>query len=179
MKCRQEELSRERGFGFLIGDDGRKIFIHITDRAPKGGEDQLESIRCPDVGNRIVFQLEQTYKGPKAVSWDFAQEPKKTFLLPKAAPAKPSGVRLRMVRIRTVDGKPSEEKTIWKGGSAEACALKHPRTGDFTDSLLSTDFHSNVRQEIRFEINNGVGWVQCEDFRPLKADLVPERRRLR
>ena len=50
-------FNRNKGFGFINGDDGKDYFVHET------GLSQGTSI---DEGNRVTFDVTQGDRGPKA-----------------------------------------------------------------------------------------------------------------
>ena len=179
-------FNKERGYGFIVGDDGKEYFFHINDhRVFDGSEGQPEFVkakpdRYPREGDRIVYQIKQSYRGSRAASWTIVEEPKKTVAPPRNTPVGEKGPSLRVVRIRTFrgNGKEPESKTLWKGRSEEALAAKHPRTGDSgTDSLFPTFSCPAYKQVIRFEKNDGNGWVQCDDPRPMKKGINQGRGR--
>ena len=53
-------FNRRKGFGFIIAEDGREIFVHYTGIATEGPK------RLKD-GQPVEFEIEQTPKGPQAV----------------------------------------------------------------------------------------------------------------
>lgn len=48
----------EKGYGFIAGDDGKDIFVHISDI------DQEDPI---NTGDRVSYDVGASNKGPKAV----------------------------------------------------------------------------------------------------------------
>lgn len=61
MKGKIKTLIRNRGFGFIIAEDGKEIFFHNS--ALEGVEfDALEE------DNSVEFDLESGPKGPRAVN---------------------------------------------------------------------------------------------------------------
>jgi CspA family cold shock protein len=55
-----KRLARDRGFGFITGDDGIEYFFHRS--ATRGDFDSLRE------GQRVSFQVEAGLKGPRASS---------------------------------------------------------------------------------------------------------------
>ena len=56
-----KKLVRDRGFGFISDDDGREVFFHQS--ALEGT--QLEALKD---GEKVEFEVENSPKGPRAVS---------------------------------------------------------------------------------------------------------------
>lgn len=50
----------EKGYGFIVQQDGDEIFFHRTGIAPG------EALRFPD-GTRVTYLIEETEKGPQAI----------------------------------------------------------------------------------------------------------------
>ena len=50
-----------KGYGFIAGDDGNDVFIHQSNILMKG-------FRNLEVGQRVIYQVESTEKGNKAVN---------------------------------------------------------------------------------------------------------------
>lgn len=50
-----------RGFGFIRGENGMEFFFHRTAVIPRNHFDSLTT------GDRVVFNIEQSDKGPRAV----------------------------------------------------------------------------------------------------------------
>lgn len=50
-----------KGYGFIAGDDGSDVFIHQSNILMKG-------FRNLEVGQRVIYQVESTEKGNKAVN---------------------------------------------------------------------------------------------------------------
>lgn len=53
-------FDKTRGFGFIDGDDGESIFVHISDISSNGGE-------YPEVGQEVSYTVGKCKKGTKAV----------------------------------------------------------------------------------------------------------------
>lgn len=50
-----------KGYGFIVGDDGKDIFVHQSNILMKG-------FRVLEVGQRVSYQIEPTEKGNKAIN---------------------------------------------------------------------------------------------------------------
>ena len=50
-----------KGYGFIVGDDGRDIFVHHSEVLMKG-------FRLLEAGQRVSYQVESVEKGNKAVN---------------------------------------------------------------------------------------------------------------
>jgi len=57
MNGRVKFFNEAKGFGFIIGDDGKEYFVHVTGLEP-GAE-----IKDDD---EVTFEVEQGDRGPKA-----------------------------------------------------------------------------------------------------------------
>ena len=53
-------FSPDKGYGFIVAEDGRDIYVHYTDIEGKGYRDLEE-------GQEVQFQVGKGRKGPKAV----------------------------------------------------------------------------------------------------------------
>jgi cold shock CspA family protein len=54
-----------RGFGFVLGDDGHKLFFHVRGAAERGVDD-------PPQGDRISYDVETDEQGRmRATRWAF------------------------------------------------------------------------------------------------------------
>jgi CspA family cold shock protein len=57
----------DKGFGFIVPDDGAKdLFVHQS-------EIQVAGYRTLDEGQRVEFEVQQGQKGPQAVQVRIAQ----------------------------------------------------------------------------------------------------------
>ena len=61
MKGKIKRLIRERGFGFIIAEDGKEVFFH---RSALAGED----FDALEEGTSVEFDLERGPKGPRAMN---------------------------------------------------------------------------------------------------------------
>ena len=61
MKGKIKKLISDRGFGFIIAEDGKEIFFHRTALAGGGFDSLVE-------GAGVEFDLESGPKGPSAVN---------------------------------------------------------------------------------------------------------------
>ena len=50
-----------KGYGFIVGDDWRDVFVHHSNILMKG-------FRALEVGQRVSYQTEPTEKGNKAIN---------------------------------------------------------------------------------------------------------------
>lgn len=50
-----------KGYGFIVGDDGKDAFVHQSNILMKG-------FRVLEVGQRVSYQIEPTEKGNKAIN---------------------------------------------------------------------------------------------------------------
>lgn len=50
-----------KGYGFIVGDDGKDVFVHQSNILMKG-------FRALEVGQRVSYQIEPTEKGNKAIN---------------------------------------------------------------------------------------------------------------
>jgi CspA family cold shock protein len=56
-------FSLEKGYGFIVRDDGAEIFVH-RQGVPPGAEGALPSL---DEGQEVLYEVLDTPKGPQAV----------------------------------------------------------------------------------------------------------------
>ncbi|MCX8123836.1 MAG: cold shock domain-containing protein [Spirochaetes bacterium] len=54
-------FNESKGYGFLSQDDGKDVFVHHSGIAGEGFKTLFE-------GDRVEFSIEQSEKGPRAVS---------------------------------------------------------------------------------------------------------------
>lgn len=54
-------FSREKGYGFIAGDNGADIFVHYSGLATEGDS-------YPEAGQRVDYDVEPTEKGTKAIN---------------------------------------------------------------------------------------------------------------
>lgn len=59
---------REKGFGFIVGEDGKDYFVHYT-ALPQDMQDARE-----DDNLAVTFELKDTDRGPQAVDVVFEKE---------------------------------------------------------------------------------------------------------
>ncbi|HEV8335034.1 MAG TPA: cold shock domain-containing protein [Candidatus Polarisedimenticolia bacterium] len=55
-------FNREKGFGFIVAEDGQDVFVHRT--SLKGGG-KLQTLR---EGDAVIFDVEKGERGPKAAN---------------------------------------------------------------------------------------------------------------
>jgi CspA family cold shock protein len=56
-----KRMERVKGFGFIVGENGRDYFFHATSVDHAGGLDALQE------GDEVSFIAESTAKGPRAL----------------------------------------------------------------------------------------------------------------
>ena len=61
LKGQIKRLIRDRGFGFIVAEDGKEVFFH---RSALAGED----FDALEEGTGVEFDLEKGPKGPRAVN---------------------------------------------------------------------------------------------------------------
>ena len=57
-----KEYNKQKGFGFISGDDGEDYFVHVYDLGPKLKQFGLHA------GQRVVFDIDYDMKGDKAIN---------------------------------------------------------------------------------------------------------------
>ena len=57
-----KEYSKQKGFGFISGDDGEDYFVHGYGLGPKLMQSGLRT------GQRVVFDIDFDMKGDKAIN---------------------------------------------------------------------------------------------------------------
>ena len=57
-----KEYSKQKGFGFISGDDGEDYFVHVYGLGPKLKQSGLHA------GQRVVFDIDFDMKGDKAIN---------------------------------------------------------------------------------------------------------------
>ncbi|MDD2680369.1 MAG: cold shock domain-containing protein [Candidatus Omnitrophica bacterium] len=62
-----KKVVRERGFGFISDSDGREVFFHQSGLVNV----QFDSLKEED---KVEFEIEDSPKGPRAVSISIAKE---------------------------------------------------------------------------------------------------------
>lgn len=50
---------KEKGFGFISGEDGKEYFVHFSE-LPQDADNGID-------GKEVTFELEENPRGPKAV----------------------------------------------------------------------------------------------------------------
>jgi len=84
MKGTVKFFNQEKGFGFISGDDGKEVFVHVS--ALGDGVDLNE-------GDKVEFEVEQGDRGPKAVKVkkDSGSEEEASEVKEEASEAKEEG----------------------------------------------------------------------------------------
>lgn len=54
-------FNEAKGFGFLVSEDGKEVFVHFS--AIKG-----EGFRSLAEGDEVTFEIEDSPKGPRAIN---------------------------------------------------------------------------------------------------------------
>lgn len=54
-------FSKSRGFGFIVGDDGKEIFVHHSNIL-------MEGYKYLEAGEKVCYQVETVEKGEKAIN---------------------------------------------------------------------------------------------------------------
>ncbi len=57
-----KKIASDRGFGFIQADDGKEYFFHRT------GVESLAGFESLTGGERVVFEVESSPKGPRAAN---------------------------------------------------------------------------------------------------------------
>ncbi len=57
-----KEYDRNRGFGFITGDDGDDYFVHVSGLGPKLQKFGLRA------GQKVAFDTDYDHKGDKAIN---------------------------------------------------------------------------------------------------------------
>ena len=57
-----KEYSKQKGFGFISGDDGEDYFVHVYGLGPILKQSGLRT------GQRVVFDIDFDMKGDKAIN---------------------------------------------------------------------------------------------------------------
>jgi CspA family cold shock protein len=60
-------FNEQKGFGFILGDDGRDVFVHYTEIVRDG-------FQTLEPGEKVSFGLVDEETGPKAVEVRLAEE---------------------------------------------------------------------------------------------------------
>ena len=62
MQGKVKEYNRDRGFGFIIGEDGDDYFVHISGIGPK-----LQKFGLRE-GQHVAFDIDYDHKGNKVIN---------------------------------------------------------------------------------------------------------------
>ena len=57
-----KEYNKQKGFGFITGDDGEDYFVHVYGLGPKFKQSGLQQ------GQRVAFDIDFDMKGDKAIN---------------------------------------------------------------------------------------------------------------
>jgi|TARA_B100001093_G_scaffold153195_1_gene145977 CspA family cold shock protein len=57
-----KEYDKQKGFGFISGEDGEDYFVHVYGLGPKLKQSALR------IGQRVVFDIDFDMKGDKAIN---------------------------------------------------------------------------------------------------------------
>ena len=58
-----KEYDKQKGFGFISGEDGEDYFVHVYGLGPKLKQSALRT------GQRVVFDIDFDMKGDKAINF--------------------------------------------------------------------------------------------------------------
>ena len=61
MKGTVKWFNSEKGFGFIVGEDGNDVFVHFS-------AIQTEGYKTLEEGQSVEFEIEQSPRGPQAVN---------------------------------------------------------------------------------------------------------------
>jgi len=160
-------------FGFVTVDGGGEIFFHFNDgenieadkSEPKFSGGKLKS--KPKKGDRIAFERNSGYKGPKAAPWGFADDYER---VKKEIAARPAPATYRVLKQTTVYGNsPDEPKVLWEGSDITKLCEKYPRPSDHRmDDLWPTFSCGDFEHKIWFERKTESGWEHADDPRPVE-----------
>ena len=65
MQGRVKMFSQEKGYGFILGEDGYDYFCHIS---------EIRSIDTPTVGSIVEFEASESERGKKAINITVVQK---------------------------------------------------------------------------------------------------------
>jgi len=54
-------FNSEKGFGFIVGEDGNDVFVHFS-------AIQTEGYKTLEEGQSVEFEIEESPRGPQAVN---------------------------------------------------------------------------------------------------------------
>ena len=54
-------FNKDRGYGFLVGDEGKDVFVHHSNIL-------MEGFKYLEAGERVSYQIESEEKGNKAIN---------------------------------------------------------------------------------------------------------------
>lgn len=57
MKGKVKMFNADRGFGFIAGDDGKEVYVHIT---------AIEGEEALSTGDSVEYDVEESDRGPRA-----------------------------------------------------------------------------------------------------------------
>ena len=59
MEGKVKRFDKDKGFGFIVGDDGKDYFFHFS-------EIVMEGFKTVEVNKKVKFEATETEKGPRA-----------------------------------------------------------------------------------------------------------------
>ena len=61
MKGTVKWFNSEKGYGFIVGEDGNDVFVHFS-------AIQVDGYKTLEEGQSVEFEIEQSPRGPQAVN---------------------------------------------------------------------------------------------------------------
>ncbi|MFY9176013.1 MAG: cold-shock protein [Caldicoprobacterales bacterium] len=61
MKGTVKWFNSEKGYGFIVGEDGSDVFVHFS-------AIQVDGYKTLEEGQSVEFEIEQSPRGPQAVN---------------------------------------------------------------------------------------------------------------
>ena len=61
MKGTVKWFNSQKGYGFIVGEDGKDVFVHFS-------AIQVDGYKTLEEGQSVEFEIEQSPRGPQAVN---------------------------------------------------------------------------------------------------------------